>query len=641
MSTSAVAEKRPRGNPNWRKGGESPNPRGRASRADAARVDGWINALSGFGVQGKDPRLGASAGVNFSADVVTDYEAQQLWSGDDIGKRIVEDLPNEAMRQGVDVKLETKEESEAVSHRLKESGALAAFTMALKYRRAYGGAALLPVINDGSLLLSTPLNENRITKITAVHVFEPRELQPLAWYSDPNHPKFRRPSLWKLTPTSPSGDFQSSVIHESRLVIFRGMHVNGDGLGAPRQGWDHSVFTPIVRVLRDYHTAWDATGKLVGEFSQVIWKIRDLAEMISAEDGRFVNRIRGAELARSVMNALVVDTENEGYERQSVNVTGLPDLLDRFASRLAAAADMPLTRLMGDSPGGLGSNGEGETRSWYDAVKREQKRAETEMEQLVRLFLLEIDGATHGKIPKTWSVTWCPLWQPSEKEIADTRKTEMETAIAAIEHQIVTPEEVRNSMFGGDEYSAHIQIDAANDEVLAPPSPEEAATLRDPSAGAAPAGTPGLEPAKQAFTGVQVTALIDVVKAVVNGEIPRESGAAIIALAFPVDVAQAAALLGPKDFEPTKAPEPPNPFGGPKPPAPGAPPPEKTSEPPAEPGAKPAPPRADAIRTDMIEKRGAKWVVLSMSGEVLGEHDTEPEAKAQLAAIEAAKHARK
>ena len=36
----------------------------------------------------------------------------------------------------------------------------------------------------------------------------------------------------------------------------------------------------------------------------------------------------------------------------------------------------------------------------------------------------------------------------------------------------------------------------------------------------------------------------------------------------------------------------------------------------------------------MIEKRGTKWVVLSMAGEVLGTHDTEREAQAQLAKIE-------
>jgi len=44
-------------------------------------------------------------------------------------------------------------------------------------------------------------------------------------------------------------------------------------------------------------------------------------------------------------------------------------------------------------------------------------------------------------------------------------------------------------------------------------------------------------------------------------------------------------------------------------------------------------------KTDKIEEREGKWVVLSMSGEVLGTHPTKEEAEAQLRAIEASKHA--
>lgn len=50
--------------------------------------------------------------------------------------------------------------------------------------------------------------------------------------------------------------------------------------------------------------------------------------------------------------------------------------------------------------------------------------------------------------------------------------------------------------------------------------------------------------------------------------------------------------------------------------------------------------RADAARFDFIEHRGRKWVVLSKSGQVLGEHDTEAEARRQLRAVEARKHSR-
>lgn len=48
--------------------------------------------------------------------------------------------------------------------------------------------------------------------------------------------------------------------------------------------------------------------------------------------------------------------------------------------------------------------------------------------------------------------------------------------------------------------------------------------------------------------------------------------------------------------------------------------------------------RGDAIRTDFVEKRGNKWVVLDHTRKkVLGSHPTREAAVAQLQAIEAAK----
>lgn len=48
---------------------------------------------------------------------------------------------------------------------------------------------------------------------------------------------------------------------------------------------------------------------------------------------------------------------------------------------------------------------------------------------------------------------------------------------------------------------------------------------------------------------------------------------------------------------------------------------------------------AQVDNVDYIEQRGSKWLVLSTSGEVLGEHDTKEAAIEQLRAIEAAKAA--
>ncbi len=49
--------------------------------------------------------------------------------------------------------------------------------------------------------------------------------------------------------------------------------------------------------------------------------------------------------------------------------------------------------------------------------------------------------------------------------------------------------------------------------------------------------------------------------------------------------------------------------------------------------------RYEDILTEMVRKRGNKWVVLDKHGKkVLGTHPTKEAAEAQLRAIEAAKH---
>jgi hypothetical protein len=94
-----------RGNPNWTKGGPSPNPTGKR-RADAATsdmratmmaaLDGYMNANTGLGVSGRDKSLGTT----FCADVIDPQTAEHdLRRGDPIGARLADMLPDEAIQR--------------------------------------------------------------------------------------------------------------------------------------------------------------------------------------------------------------------------------------------------------------------------------------------------------------------------------------------------------------------------------------------------------------------------------------------------------------------------------------------------------------------------------------------------------------
>jgi hypothetical protein len=52
----------------------------------------------------------------------------------------------------------------------------------------------------------------------------------------------------------------------------------------------------------------------------------------------------------------------------------LSDALLQFAMQLSGALGIPLTRLLGQSPKGLGNEGESDMQNYYDGISQQQNR---------------------------------------------------------------------------------------------------------------------------------------------------------------------------------------------------------------------------------------------------------------------------
>lgn len=83
--------------------------------------------------------------------------------------------------------------------------------------------------------------------------------------------------------------------------------------------------------------------------------------------GKLIDRFTLANIGKSVSKALIVDSDEE-YERKQIAFTGLPDVLQQFLILVSGAADIPLTRLLGQSPSGLNSTGEHDMKNYYDRI---------------------------------------------------------------------------------------------------------------------------------------------------------------------------------------------------------------------------------------------------------------------------------
>ena len=426
-------------------------------KTDRKDGSGFQNVLTGFGTE-RDKR----SYFDFTPTIVTDLEARDLWRANDIAARVIEVKADEALRRGFEVKIQDDEAklAEKVQARLEELKVCEKLLLLKKYANAYGGGAIFPIINDGQDL-AAPLRENAITEVRRLQVLEPRELQPLRYYGDPRDEKFGEVELWRFVPISQVGLQANTgiVIHESRLVIMQGVRVTKQEIPTALPGWGDSVLTRVLPVLRDFDVSWQAAGALVQDFSQAVFKIDGLAMALASDQADLVlNRLRAMDLGRSVIRAIMLDKE-EDFRREATPLSGLPELLEKFCQRLAAAAEMPVTILMGMSPAGLNATGESDRIAFYDSVASMQERSlRPVLEQLLRLLFLSKAGPTRGLEPENWSICFNPLWQPSEKEQADTRYVQAQTDAIYIDRGLPL-EDVLQSRFGGDKYSTETTVD--------------------------------------------------------------------------------------------------------------------------------------------------------------------------------------
>lgn len=365
----------------------------------------------------------------------------------------------------------TKSQTEALEERLKKLKVKLKVREAATFERAYGGAAIFLGTIDRSpgrskSILTRPLDLDYIDELRFLTVLSPMEIIPYRYQGDPLAADYGEVEIWTMVPKSKGINPRGSIIrvHASRLIIMKGVRTSRFMVEAQR-GFGDSVLNRTAQHIRNFSTAFDAASVLVDDFAQAIWKFKGLVEALQADGlGLIQKRAQAMEFVRSNTRAVVID-EQEEFERKSTSVTGLPELLDRIASRLAAATGMPVTMLMGEAPAGLNATGKAD-RDWYNenvSVVREDSVVPA-LERIVEVELHAKQGATKGKVPDSWSVQMPPLEEPTEGEMADVRLKTAQADQIYINTGVLHPEEVSESRFGGDEFSTHTVL---NDEVRA------------------------------------------------------------------------------------------------------------------------------------------------------------------------------
>ena len=536
--------------------------------AGQAHLDSWQNAVTGLGTS--IDQLTRATQVSTRGVWRNSQTLETLYYEDDLCAKIIDKPLDAAMRQSWTPELpgsdseaqDVKDRAERIAKRARELKADERVIEAARWGRLYGGGAVLMALGPESGDPSIPRNPNVPPRLLALTVFERDELVPQRWYSSALDPEYGHAQSWSIFPKAITGydaEFGGTV-HTSRLLKFEGLPASK--LERQRQnGWSPSVLTRVIEPVRDFQQNWRSVGLILQQAHQAVFKLKGLVSMIAQGGSAVQRRMEIVNLARSIARAVIIDADTEEFEYHSANVSGLDALLDKFAVRLSAAADIPMTILFGTSPAGMNATGESDTRGWYDTVQaiREQSLG-PQLERLVRVIAADVGDPE----PDAWVVKWPSLWQMSPTEEADYRNKVAQTDDLYLRNQVVTPAEVAVSRFGGGHYSAETVIDLGlreeaaavqpGDEAKAYPVRPEAPLPADQTqaaapAEAAPAPAPTANPelAKDpaaALNGAQVASLQGIVQSVATRTLPRESGIAMMLAAFPITSTQAEAIMG-------------------------------------------------------------------------------------------------
>ena len=364
------------------------------------------------------------------------------------------------------------------------------------FANIYNGAALVIVADDGQSP-DKPLNKENIRTIAGIEILDSERILP-DFSSSSNYLK---PTHYLISVPSVAGDRASDLlqgklfkdkngqynyrIHRSRIIPFLGR----DGRRLPPNlslrmgGWGQSTIDAVWNEFKLYESVYGSIAAMIDDASLFAYSLKGLGEKVKAgAEEAIKQRFRLLRMGAKNLGGVALDYDNEKVEWVTRQFAGIPELADRFRDRLVTVSGMPMTVIMGKGPLGLASQGTGDTeeRVWASLVEAWQTTVlKPKLRRLFRLIWLAKDGPTKGKEPPDWGIKFHPLIVQSEEERMGVRAAAIQAYSTGIQSGFLIDEEVRNSMFGGDEFS----IDITLNEKAWKKKQDEAAAQSDPFGG--------------------------------------------------------------------------------------------------------------------------------------------------------------
>ncbi len=396
---------------------------------DRVRTDGWVNFVTGLG----GSRDSSTLSCVRAPVLLTNQEVLWLYHGSDLARKIVDLLPQEAMRLG------WKTGAPALDRALVKRGVLADFLDAWIWGRAYGRGALLVLFSDRLGPYDREVKDVDVGRGDIVSTMAVEGIDLTVARRD-----FRTGQITHYYVNDSGGRAGGREIHASRFVMFRGIRT-AERVKAERDGAHLGVLQIVADMLRDTDQAWRGVMHLLQDLSQAVFKVKNLvSQLANGQKDAVLDRMEIVDLSRSIARAVVVDADSEDFSHVgAANVTGVEPVMNMVFQRISGAAGVPMTKLFGMAPTGF-NDGESDRRNFQDAADVERTEITEQAERVSRLY-----AANMGLDPRDVSIEWPALRVLTEGEQADLDVKRAQAAQARIQAEITDADEERRMWVTG------------------------------------------------------------------------------------------------------------------------------------------------------------------------------------------------
>lgn len=323
--------------------------------------DGFKNIMKGLG-GAKDPREKVTYQMGLRMDQAT---ANNLYVYNWLAAKVVDIPVDDATRKWRSLLISDPEEKNEVEEMMKQFDIKGKVNLASKWARVFGGAAILAVIEGDDQEEPLIVDQIKSGSLKNFIVLDRYNIYPEMINMDILSENFGKPEFYTVSRNG-------QRIHHSRLVKFEGVIPTIMEL-EQQNYWGISLFTKVFEPISDSQITSHSISNLIYESNVDVYKINGLNGLIAeGRDDLVVKRLQIAHKMKSIINGIALDKEDE-YDKKTNTFTTLPDIDDRFMQKVAGAADIPVTRLLGISPSGMNATGESDMLNYYDNIQSIQE----------------------------------------------------------------------------------------------------------------------------------------------------------------------------------------------------------------------------------------------------------------------------